>query len=62
LGVSRSVFRIETSYSEKTGTVNIANTEAIKLKVTRWLGYVLRLKEKRKAHNVLGENPEAKGR
>jgi len=30
------------------------------LKVTRRLGHVLRSKEKRKAHNVLGENPEAK--
>ena len=29
------------------------------MKVTRWLGLVLRPKEKRKAHNVLGENPEA---
>jgi hypothetical protein len=30
------------------------------LKVTRWLGHVLLPNKKRKAHNVLGENPEVK--
>ena len=54
------LFRIEYSYSEKSRIVNRANNEVIKLTVTRCLGHVLRPKEKSKAHNVLGENPEAK--